>query len=298
VARVRPLVRAARAAQAADPDDLGSTIALSGNAAPSFGAFAAPSAVSFGAPSAPSFGVPSAPSFGAPPVAPTFGAPPVAPSFGAPPGGVAFSPPQSQIETAMALPRPDASVLWAAQQAQQPKRSAWLLVAVVALTALSVIGIGALVYFRVLARAPAPTGGATPASEAPADGPASKPSSTGAAAATVASPPAASSTTTPATTSAATSAPASTGQPAVASTGAATAGGAPAKEEDGFLTLVCSPSCDEVVDGGRSLGAPPIVRVPLKPGQHRLTIKAGDKKKVIPVIIVSGQTTTQRVSMK
>jgi len=33
-------------------------------------------------------------------------------------------------------------------------------------------------------------------------------------------------------------------------------------------------------------------------GQHRITLKKGSDKKVISVIVVSGQVTAQRVSMK
>ncbi|MFS8065792.1 MAG: protein kinase domain-containing protein, partial [Byssovorax sp.] len=59
--------------------------------------------------------------------------------------------PQSQIETALSLPRPDPASLWLAQQEKQrgERRNNGVLIAVVALTALCVIGIGALVYFKL-----------------------------------------------------------------------------------------------------------------------------------------------------
>jgi serine/threonine-protein kinase len=65
------------------------------------------------------------------------------------------------------------------------------------------------------------------------------------------------------------------------------------------LTIVCNPQCDDVQDNGRSLGPSPVVHVAAKPGMHRITLRRGsDKPKVISVIVVSGQVTAQRVSMK
>jgi hypothetical protein len=68
--------------------------------------------------------------------------------------------------------------------------------------------------------------------------------------------------------------------------------------ETGYLTLVCSPQCDDVLDNGRSLGPSPIVHVEATPGQHRITLVRGDQKKVITTVVVAGQVTAQRVSMK
>ncbi len=99
-----------------------------------------------------------------------------APSFGQPQGNPALTPagmvggvpmnlpmysqpggPQSQIETALSLPRPDPAALWMAQQERQKgeRRNAGVLIAVVALTALCVIGIGAIVFFKLRARSQA-----------------------------------------------------------------------------------------------------------------------------------------------
>src|SRR6201999_4272942 len=83
-----------------------------------------------------------------------FGAPP--PQFGAPPPQYgAAAAPQSQIETALSLPRPDPAALWLAQQEKQrgDRKNTGVLIAVVALTALCVLGIGALIYFKLRARA-------------------------------------------------------------------------------------------------------------------------------------------------
>ncbi|AUX36576.1 MULTISPECIES: serine/threonine-protein kinase [Sorangium] len=62
-------------------------------------------------------------------------------------------PPQSQIETALSLPRPDPAAIWAATQDAVSKgngRNTLVLVAVIALTALCVIGIGALIYMKTM----------------------------------------------------------------------------------------------------------------------------------------------------
>ena len=61
------------------------------------------------------------------------------------------------------------------------------------------------------------------------------------------------------------------------------------KEEPGFLTIVCNPYCDDVVDQGRSLGPSPVVHLSVPPGQHRITLKKGKDAKVISVVVVAGQ---------
>ncbi|WP_437722655.1 serine/threonine-protein kinase [Sorangium sp. So ce861] len=71
-------------------------------------------------------------------------------------------PPQSQIETALSLPRPDPAAIWAATQDAVSKgngRNTLVLVAVIALTALCVIGIGALIYIKTMAAQPSPLKG-------------------------------------------------------------------------------------------------------------------------------------------
>ncbi|WP_437951663.1 serine/threonine-protein kinase [Sorangium sp. So ce296] len=71
-------------------------------------------------------------------------------------------PPQSQIETALSLPRPDPAAIWAATQDAVSKgngRNTLVLFAVIALTALCVIGIGALIYIKTMAAQPAPLKG-------------------------------------------------------------------------------------------------------------------------------------------
>ena len=61
---------------------------------------------------------------------------------------------------------------------------------------------------------------------------------------------------------------------------------------------MCNPYCDDVIDQGKSLGPSPVVHLSVPPGSHRVTLKKGSQKKVISVVVVSGQVTAQRVSMK
>ncbi|MCU0690346.1 MAG: protein kinase [Polyangiaceae bacterium] len=70
------------------------------------------------------------------------------------------------------------------------------------------------------------------------------------------------------------------------------------KAEPGFLTIVCSPFCDSVVAGGRNFGPSPVVHVPLPPGSYRVTLRrSGSSTKVFQATVVSGKTTSHRVSM-
>ena len=306
------------------PADLGSTVALPGLGMPEIphGHMRPPQAPGFGAPP-PQYGQPpqNGQGFGGYQQQQQYGGP--APSFGqqanpvlTPAGMVGGVPmnlpmhppgmpgaPQSQIETALSLPRPDPAALWLAQQEKQKgeRRNTGVLVAVVALTALCVLGIGALIYFKLRARAvppvtpdsvPSVVASASVAPAGAAPGPPTAATATAAAAAT-------------ASASAATSAPApapatASATPAVvtANTGQATASGRTGKEDPGFLTIVCNPYCDDVQDQGRSLGPSPVVHLSVAPGQHRITLKKGKDSKVISVIVVSGQVTAQRVSMK
>jgi serine/threonine-protein kinase len=247
--------------------------------------------------------------------------------YGAPPQGYGFPPgpqqaptqafpmmppgamgPQSQVETAISLPRPDAAALWLAQQeaAQRaPRKNTGVLIAVGLLTALCVAGIGALVYIK--ARAPSTPSPAVAESAAAVAPPA--PTALPTATASAATEPSASASAEPsaaptASASAAPSVAPATPPPSTAAererpvAAAPPPTPAPAKEEPGYLTIVCTPFCDEVSDGGRGLGPSPIVHIAVKPGQHRITLKRSGKTKVISVIVVSGQVTAQRVSMK
>ena len=86
----------------------------------------------------------------------------------------------SQVETALSLPRPDANALWAAQQAalrSTEKKSTAVLVAVAVLTAICVIVLGFLYYYRFVSPEPStqrplrvPVARALAASSVSADG--------------------------------------------------------------------------------------------------------------------------------
>ncbi len=102
--------------------------------------------------------------------APTFGQPQANPALtpagivGGVPMNLPVAPhpfgPQSQIETALSLPRPDPSALWLAQQERQrsERRNTGVLVAVIALAGVCVAGIVAIVYYKISHRSQ-PTGG-------------------------------------------------------------------------------------------------------------------------------------------
>jgi serine/threonine-protein kinase len=199
--------------------------------------------------------------------------------------------PQSQIETALSLPRPDPAALWLAQQEKQKgeRRNTGVLIAVVALTALCVIGIGALVYFKLRQRnAVHATADAASAAVSAVAAPSGAPAASAAPAPTASATADAAPTASASASAAPTAAP--SGQPAAKPAGS--------KEDPGFLTIVCNPYCDDVLDQGKSLGPSPVVRYSVTPGQHRITLKKSGQSKVISVIVVSGQVTAQRVSMK
>jgi eukaryotic-like serine/threonine-protein kinase len=308
-------------------DDLGATVALPINAkaeqerARSSGPQPYPPFGQQPGGGQPGFNQPPGPGFngqGFPPQAPQFGA--YNSPGGAPPGGQQSYPnapspsqvpqgppnPQSQIETALSLPRPDPAALWLAQQEKQrgERRNTGVLIAVVALTALCVIGIGALVYFKLRSgntplQTPRPDATGAPVT-APPTSAATAPATPETTETTAISPASATaSPTTHAVPSAVTAASPGTNTtvPAVSTMKATSASIKDPKEESGFLTIVCNPYCDDVLDQGRSLGPSPVVHISVKPGQHRITLKKGSQIKVISVIVEAGQVAAQRVTM-
>jgi serine/threonine-protein kinase len=72
---------------------------------------------------------------------------------------------------------------------------------------------------------------------------------------------------------------------------------APAQDEPemGSLTVVCVPACDEVLDGGRSLGPSPVFKVPAAAGAHTLTLQADDDRKSVTVTVKPDQVSYVRV---
>jgi serine/threonine-protein kinase len=55
----------------------------------------------------------------------------------------------------------------------------------------------------------------------------------------------------------------------------------------GLLTVICTPACDDVLDGGRSLGPSPVFKVSVPVGSHRITLIATDPpaRKVVSVVV-------------
>lgn len=210
-------------------------------------------------------------------------------------------PPQSNIETRMSMPRPAAVTQWLAEQSAYDTtgpRSTPVLMSIALLATLCVIGVGALVAYKVrvgdqqvaMVTPSGSTGGAYDPL-APEHQPGATPSSTAGAAAS--STPTATRATTPTGTKVAS--PKGTLGPGTAPPAAATS----EEGSPGFLTIYCKPACDSVTAGGRGLGASPVSNVPMPPGQHRVTCKrSGSPTKVISVIIVSGQLTSHTVTME
>lgn len=207
---------------------------------------------------------------GLPEIGPPQQPPPPQQQYGQQHGALPPLPPQSQIETALSLPRPDPAALWAAQQERKKseRRNQGVMIAVIALTVLCVVGIAALVFVKIRAK----NNEAAAAASAAASASAAKAQAAAASASAAAA--------------------------ASASAAAAASASAKAAKEQGFLTVICNPYCDDVLDGGKSLGASPIRNLPVAPGPHKLTLKKGAIKKVVNVTIVAGQETQQKVPMQ
>jgi serine/threonine-protein kinase len=199
----------------------------------------------------------------------------------------------------MSMPRPAAVTQWLAEQGSFDTggpRSTPVLMAIALLATLCVIGVGALVAYKVrvgdqrtsmLDSPSAPTATydpLAPATEVPTQDP------------TTTTEPSAARTATKVATRPTDSLPKGTAPPGTVPAGT---GSADASKENGFLTIYCKPACDQVIAGGRSLGASPVSNVPMPPGQHRVTLKrAGSQTKVISVIVVTGQLTSHSVTME
>ncbi len=55
----------------------------------------------------------------------------------------------------------------------------------------------------------------------------------------------------------------------------------------GFLTVICSPACDQIIDNGRPLGTAPIFRREVPAGEHHVRLMNGAIAKTVSVIIVA-----------
>ncbi|MFP6685888.1 MAG: hypothetical protein VB934_14310, partial [Polyangiaceae bacterium] len=191
-------------------------------------------------------------------------------------------------ETKMSMPRPAAVANWIAQQGElslQGARSTAVLMAIAVLSTLCFIGIVALLFHRAYrvpeeAKAPAVSSATASSGSASARG---RDDNKGKAA----------SDSRPRTASSSRTAARSRTRQKRAS------GARDAKAEaPGFLTVFCTPSCDRVVAAGQSLGPDPVVRRPLPPGQHRLSLRSGKVSKTLSIIVESDQLTSRRVTMK
>lgn len=86
---------------------------------------------------------------------------------------------------------------------------------------------------------------------------------------------------------------------AAAATSAAVPPTRGASSGDGFLTIVCTPYCDDVAVLGKSLGHSPVVRHPIRPGAHRIVAKrTGKPARAVVATVKAGEVTTERIQMR
>lgn len=71
----------------------------------------------------------------------------------------------------------------------------------------------------------------------------------------------------------------------------------PAPTGTGFLTVVCTPGCDEVILDGQSLGPSPVARTKVTSGAHHLVLKRAAQQQYRRVVVAPGRTLTVRVDM-
>jgi serine/threonine-protein kinase len=74
---------------------------------------------------------------------------------------------------------------------------------------------------------------------------------------------------------------------------------APPAEGPGYLTFDTYP-WTRVSEGGRVLGTTPLIRVPLSPGSHTLTLENPEQgiRQSYSVVIKSGETVNRRLGLK
>jgi eukaryotic-like serine/threonine-protein kinase len=67
----------------------------------------------------------------------------------------------------------------------------------------------------------------------------------------------------------------------------------------GQLSVFCTPACDEVLDGGRSLGPSPVFKVSVPLGPHRITLVSTDPpvRKVVSVVVSDDEVAVVREAM-
>lgn len=67
----------------------------------------------------------------------------------------------------------------------------------------------------------------------------------------------------------------------------------------GFLTVICTPACDDVLDGNSSLGPSPVFKAQVRAGTHQITLKTTDppSTKVVTAQVPTDDTKVVKVSM-
>ncbi|MEO7109683.1 MAG: hypothetical protein ABI183_04510, partial [Polyangiaceae bacterium] len=67
----------------------------------------------------------------------------------------------------------------------------------------------------------------------------------------------------------------------------------------GFLTVICTPACDDVLDGNSSLGPSPVFKAQVRSGSHRITLKTTDppSTKVVSVTVPTDDTAVVKQAM-
>jgi hypothetical protein len=73
----------------------------------------------------------------------------------------------------------------------------------------------------------------------------------------------------------------------------------PALGKNGLLTVFCTPACDDVLDGSRSLGPSPVFKVSVPVGGHRITLVGGDPpvRKSVNVVVNEDDTAVVRETL-
>jgi serine/threonine-protein kinase len=73
----------------------------------------------------------------------------------------------------------------------------------------------------------------------------------------------------------------------------------PSGASTGLLTVICSPACDQVIDGSNVLGSSPVYKVQVRAGNHHLTLRTSDPpvEKTYDVVVKPDDVTVAKVSM-
>jgi hypothetical protein len=69
--------------------------------------------------------------------------------------------------------------------------------------------------------------------------------------------------------------------------------------KNGLLTVICTPACDDVIDGARSLGPSPVFKMSVAVGTHRLTLVSSDPpaRKTVSVNVNEEDTAVVRETL-